>query len=327
VKALKRVMRDTCTQCNGNTLGVPCSACEGRGFVRVRCGQCWKWQAVNQFIGAKGGIVQNCGTCRGVYSNWGSKTLAERSAATKPRERLRGDGALRVPFVLRSGNRKTGPIPVTMTSARTCPQSCALFGKGCYAEGHMIAMHWRRLSNDLSGVTWSAFVELVRALPEGQLWRHNEAGDLPGDNETIDSRALAELVLANDGRRGFTYTHKPLTPENVDLIRGANDCGFVVNLSTDSLAAADDAAELGLPVVTVLPSNAVQNPTAHRTPSGRRIVVCPAVLREEITCATCQLCAVGKRKTIVGFPAHGDRKGQVTERLRQLPMFKEAPRV
>jgi hypothetical protein len=287
----------------------------------VRCSQCWKWQAVDQFIGATGRIIKRCLTCAETYSDWGNKTLEQRMAATKPRERLRGDGALRVSFVLRSGNRKTGPIPVTMSSARTCPESCALFGKGCYAEGHIIAMHWRRLSDEHSGVTWDEFVELVRALPDGQLWRHNEAGDLPGDNESIDVRALAELVLANEGKRGFTYTHKPLTSENVDAIRGANECGFVVNISTDSIAQADSVRAHGLPCVTVLP---VGTKTGSLTPGGNTIVVCPAVLREEITCATCQLCAVGKRKSIVGFPAHGDRKGQVTERLRQLPMFREA---
>lgn len=135
-----------------------------------------------------------------------------------------------------------------------------------------------------------------------------------------NGNALGVPCSACEGR-GFTYTHKPLTPLNADLIRGANECGFTVNVSTDSLADADAVAAIGLPVVTVLPSGATGH--GHRTPEGRHIVVCPAVLRDEITCETCKLCAIGHRKSIVGFPAHGDRKGQVTERLRQLPMFKE----
>ena len=323
MKALRRVMRKPCAMCDGAGLtgGLDeCESCEGRGFVRVRCSQCWKWQAVNQFVGATGRIIQKCLTCRGIYDGWSGKTLEERAAATKPRERLRGDGALRVSFVLRSGNRKTGPIPVTMTSARTCPKSCALYGNGCYAEGHILAMHWRRLSNEHSGLTWGQFVERVRALEPGQVWRHNEAGDLPGDDGEIDAQALAELVLANGGKRGFTYTHKPLTAENVDHIRGANHCGFVVNVSADSLDAADRAVSLGLPVVVTLPAGT--GARGAKTPMGRTVVTCPAALHETITCESCKLCAVGSRKSIVGFPAHGDRKGQVTQRLRQLPMFK-----
>lgn len=304
MKALRRVMRDPCTQCNGNTLGIPCSACDGRGFTRVRCGQCWSWQPVSKFIG-----------CRAL------DTLAPQDRL--PRAKLRGDAPLLVSFVLRSGNRKTGPIPVTMTSARTCPKTCALYGNGCYAEGHMTAMHWRRLSNGASGITWEEFCARVAMLPDGQVWRHNEAGDLPGDDGAIDAHRLAQLVLANGGKRGFTYTHKPVTPENADYIRGANQCGFVVNVSADDLASADDMADLGLPVVVTLSSGT--GARAGKTPQGRTIVTCPAALHESITCESCKLCAVGSRKSIVGFPAHGDRKNQVTQRLRQLPMFPGVP--
>ncbi len=58
------------------------------------------------------------------------------------------------------------------------------------------------------------------------------------------------------------------------------------------------------PVVTVLPDTVHGNVALH-TPAGRRIVVCPATYREDVTCASCQLCQRADRKVIVGFPAHG----------------------
>ena len=110
-------------------------------------------------------------------------------------------------FVRVSGNRKTGPIPVTNSAPVTCPDSCALKGAGCYAEHGPVYWHWRkRLALSLAELC-----RLIRTIPGGSLWRHNVAGDLPGNGETIDAAALHKIARANRGRRGFTYTHKPAT--------------------------------------------------------------------------------------------------------------------
>jgi hypothetical protein len=301
-----------------------CETCHGTGHKERRCTQCWRWKKTIHFRGARGNFTLRCGVCSKKYANWEKKPLDEREQATNPRKNIPNDGPLRVSFVVRSGNRKTGPIPVSMTSARTCPRSCPLYGRGCYAEQHMVSMHWRRISKG-KGLLWSTFISAVVALPAGQLWRHNEAGDLPGDDEEIDVNLFKQLLRANRGKRGFTYTHKPLTEQNVFLMLQANRLGFTVNASADSLSEADQKAALGLPVVVVLDHNA---PTRGiRTPDGRHVVVCPAQTRDDVTCESCELCYVAKRKSIVGFLAHGDRKKQITERHRQLPMFKETPRL
>jgi hypothetical protein len=52
----------------------------------------------------------------------------------------------------------------------------------------------------------------------------------------------------------------------------------------------------------VLPIDQVENCT---TPGGRKIVVCPATIRDGISCSSCQLCAISNREAIIGFPAHG----------------------
>lgn len=211
----------------------------------------------------------------------------------------------------RSRNAKTGPIPVSTTGQSTCPDVCPFKAGGCYAKGGPLAMHWRKVGAGIAGTDWSTFCESVKALPEGQLWRHNQAGDLPGDGVTIDALAMTELVHANARRKGFTYTHYPVTgvstaeAANRREVQHANGAGFTVNLSANNPAHADALADLGVgPVVTVLPAEQTENTT---TPKGRKVVVCPATQRDDVSCATCKLCS-RQRDVIVGFPAHGASK-------------------
>ena len=208
----------------------------------------------------------------------------------------------RAALTLRSANAKTGPIPISITSKATCPASCAFKDNGCYADNQPLSFHWKKVTEG-GGKMWPEFCSDVASLPGGQLWRHNVAGDLPGDQQAIDREALELLLEANFGRRGFTYTHYR-GPDNVDAIAFANVCGLTTNLSANSPEEADVLADIGAgPVVCVLPHDQKVN---SKTPAGRTIVVCPATVRDDVTCATCGLC-YRQRDTIVGFPAHGSR--------------------
>ena len=218
-------------------------------------------------------------------------------------------------LTLKSRNAKTGPIPVSTTTAQACPTSCPFNhgnAGGCYAAAGPLALFWRKVSSGAAGVAYADFLDQVDALPRGQLWRHNQAGDLAGVGDALDIAALDHLVAANLGKRGFTYTHKPLARKSErEAVARANASGFTVNLSANNIAHADQLAALDIgPVVCVLPSDATEN-TA--TPAGRKIVVCPATQRDDVSCATCGLCAVsrmanGQPRAIVGFPAHGTQK-------------------
>lgn len=204
-------------------------------------------------------------------------------------------------FTLKSENAKTGPIPVTTTSADSCPDICPLKSGGCYAKSGPLALHWARNMK----LTLAELLARVEALPQGQLWRHNQAGDLPQDGRgNIDGGALRQIVDANQGKRGFTYTHHLTAFKgNREAIRDANRDGFTINLSANTLQHADKLADLAIaPVVVVLPSTQSTNTT---TPNGRKVVICPATQRKDVTCATCKLCSHAKRSVIVGFPAHG----------------------
>jgi hypothetical protein len=171
---------------------------------------------------------------------------------------------------------------------------------GCYAKAGPLAIVWKEV--DDIGTDLKEFCDKIASLPNGQLFRHNQAGDLPGTGETIDTKALGAIVKASTGKRGFTYTHKnPFNKRNANAIAKANRNGFTINLSANNLGHADKLADLGIaPVVTVLPSDG----TSTTTPKGRRVVQCPATSRDDVSCKTCQLCQ-RQRDVIVGFPAHG----------------------
>lgn len=218
----------------------------------------------------------------------------------------------------KSANVKTGALVVTTSARATCWSGCAFFLSGCYALGGKLGIHWSAVSKGERGEIWPDFLRTLAAALKrnpAPIWRHNQAGDLPGDGARIDRTALLQLarVSRDSGRVGFTYTHKPLLPgqapeaaANLRALREAARAGFVVNASANNPAHADALADLGgLPVCVTVPEETA--PTSF-TPAGRKVVVCPAQQREGVTCATCRLCSRADRSVIIGFLYHGAGK-------------------
>jgi hypothetical protein len=205
-----------------------------------------------------------------------------------------------------SSNRKTGKMPVTTSNRTTCPDACPLKKNGCYAEDYYTQLHWNKVTDGTRGKDWKDFLSDIKALPNLTLWRHNVAGDLRGTNNHIDVQALKELTQANEGKDGFTYTHYPLdNAVNITAVIQANDNGFTVNGSANTLEQADSYKSLGIPTVVILPENVSK---VSYTPAGNRVVVCPAQTSEKVTCSSCGLCQVAKREYIIGFRVHGTGK-------------------
>jgi hypothetical protein len=208
-----------------------------------------------------------------------------------------------------SSNSKTGPIPVSTSSRETCPTACPFRGAGCYAESGPLAIHWSAVTSGARGVVWEDFLKSVAALPPGQLWRHNQAGDLYNPSSAVGRYALAALVAANRGRRGFTYSHHPRTPATVQAFKAATAHGFTVNASCDSEAQADHAIAQGLRVVFVVPSTETRN--TWITPGGNRAILCPAQRFDGMTCERCRLCQSRPQHVAIAFKAHGTGRRRV----------------
>ena len=207
----------------------------------------------------------------------------------------------------KSANAKTGPIPVSTTSKASCPTNCNLQGNGCYAESGPLNIHWTKITEGNRGTDWATFCDTITALPMGQTWRHNQAGDLPSsDKVQIDADMVKMLVSANQGKNGFTYTHYSMDVQsNADTVAYANTNGFTINLSAENLDQADSMVSLAIaPVVTIIPEGMDKT---FKTPKGNTVVTCPATYKDDVSCATCKLCAK-QRNTIIAFPVHGISK-------------------
>jgi hypothetical protein len=225
-------------------------------------------------------------------------------------------GRLRFHLTVRSGNAKTGPIPVSTSSAKTCPTTCPFMGNGCYAASGPLALHWKAVTAGKRGNPWQEFLADVAALPAGQIWRHNAAGDLYRPGTVIGRTALAQLVAANRGKRGYTYSHHKRTPATVAAFKAATANGFTVNASCETVAGADHAIAQGLRAVFVVPSTETR--TAWDTPDGNRAVLCPAQRIDGLTCEKCRLCQSRPQNVAVAFKAHGTGRRKVEAVLAAL---------
>lgn len=248
---------------------------------------------------------------------------------------------LRFHFTRVSSNSKTGPIPTVIVGRSSCPPSCPLYNGGCYALGGNVRIHWNRATE--KGGTLEELVDHINRLPLGQVWRYGVAGDLPGNEETISPFMIGKLIAANQGKRGFAYTHKnPRDRHNARMIRRMNAHGFTVNLSANNLAEVDEYLALDIaPVVTIIPDdfggeqvtttkitgNKVVSKTVGlwrtcRTPGGARVIQCPAEYNERVQCASCggaqgPLCQRKDRDFVVGFTTHGAAKRKASEVARR----------
>ena len=176
-----------------------------------------------------------------------------------------------------SGNRKVGPIKVTTSEKSSCPSECGIADE-CYASGGPLAIHWNKVGEGQRGDNWDGFVNRVKRFRKNELWRHNQAGDLPQDeNGKLDADKCEALADAASHTDGWTYTHyNPMDKHNFEVIQNMNSVGgLVVNLSADTMEQADTYSRLGIaPVTVVLPEDAPN--MGNKTPEGLPIVVCPA---------------------------------------------------
>ena len=208
-----------------------------------------------------------------------------------------------VHLVARSGNSKTGPVPVTYRPMVTCPVDCPFLPGGahggCYGTGRLFASaKYRAGDMDVETAIWR--VRLGKE-PGARYLRDRVVGDvvtLAGEIDRDYLAAITEIATVN-GLVPFGYTHAWRLFTVGDMAWLAR-IGYVMNASVETARQVEQAAALGMPVTIVdeaMPEGAEI--------AGRRLVTCPAQTRDGITCADCGLCAKADRTTVIRFLPHG----------------------
>lgn len=234
--------------------------------------------------------------------------------------------SVKVPMFLltsKSDNVKTGRMAVSTSPSWTCPEACPLRKQGCYGSYGMVDIWWDRISkkDGDANLEYDTLLQRIKRLPNCSYWRHNQAGDFVpavGHRNRISAQHALLLAVVGKGKKGFTYTHYPVVKingtsqrtinTNRSTIGELNDSGFTVNVSANSPGHADEIIDSGVnaPVVTILPRHfEKQGISVSKTPKGRTIVTCPAVIEKHMNCRKCRACMNPKRKVVIGFPTHG----------------------
>ena len=208
-------------------------------------------------------------------------------------------------FVKRSSNVKIGPIPATMSSRSTCSDLCPFKRSGCFGDNFPLSLHWDRL--DRSGLSWEEMIGKIQALQPLTLFRHNVVGDLHLlEDGSIDKVKLEQFAAAAEHKKPIIYTHSPKTTRNLNALSKLRESrGLVVNVSCETFAQAERALSLGVNAVLTVKRSEI--PVTARKSKTLTFVPCPAESKDDVTCATCKLCARDRVASgvVVTFHAHG----------------------
>lgn len=231
---------------------------------------------------------------------------------------------------LSSNNGKTGGMVVTSAPRQTCPGDCPFWNNGCYGQNYGINFTWAAISQEChkNGLTFEEYVVKLRSLPKGRKVRGNQVGDLPGTGNNLNPErciALAKAMGCNK-KQAFTYSHKPLTPENIEVFKAMLAHNYTVNISCETVAKVKQAWANGLPAVLTVPED---NPDTMDLGDGVHAVTCPQQVWKAkkrlkadgtpLTCEDCMLCWIkSNKRPVIMFKAHGNQKKKLHNVLRVL---------
>ena len=202
-----------------------------------------------------------------------------------------------VHLVKRSSNSKIGPIATSYRPQTTCPSTCRFLPSnegGCYATGRINGMA-KKYSKSYT------HAEAAETLRGATMFRDRVVGDCSTADGLVDYDYINSIadVCAELDIPAFSYTHMW---QDMDVTRIPSN--YVMNASTESIAEAAMAVDLGFP--TVITSDDIAEGTII---NGKRVVTCPAQTRDNVTCATCKLCSKS-RSSIIRFLVHGIAKNK-----------------
>lgn len=207
------------------------------------------------------------------------------------------------------GNRKVGPGTVTTARERSsCPADCDAWSE-CYGAnptqsgrdlfGNVTAAP---RDGDLPAAVSRRATRAVRFGVVGDYLRPAPAGAPVAqviDRDYLESTNAAARIAQGRGLPVWSYTHAWSPNPNRENVE-REMFAYPVRASVASWDAAADAIARGwAPAVITDPDD----PNLGQVIAGRRVVVCPAQVKEGVTCDRCHLCA--RESVTVAFLRHG----------------------
>ena len=222
---------------------------------------------------------------------------------------------IKILYIPRSNNAKTGDISQTYSACTTCSASCPFKGHGCYGENFTTRINWKR-----ANCTEKTLSDTMDEKGHTHIVRHNVAGDMckPGTSE-LDTALLHDLIKAwkATGVTAYTYTHADKVPMNFIKVQHAIEQGFIVNMSCETLEQVKVCHENHVPAVLAVYDWTEKNKVTRRI-DGITYRLCPATYDKNITCRDCGKCWKSERKEVIVFPAHGIGKKKTRDFLIDL---------
>jgi hypothetical protein len=231
-------------------------------------------------------------------------------------------------YVKKSGNTKlagsSGRVDATYASIKkSCPSTCELRDKGCYAQQSYVGMIVNRLDRRAKGQT-----PLTIARAEAKVIDQAYSGrNIPpntflrlhvsGDSRTVKGTRVLSKAVSRWGKRGgtkaYSYTHAWRTVPR-------KEWGEVsVLASVANLREADEAYKKGYAPALVVPEH--PGPKSYKL-NGSDItwIPCPAQTKENVGCSDCKLCMRDQylidSKHGITFAAHGINKNKLKRHLQ-----------
>ncbi len=214
-----------------------------------------------------------------------------------------------------SDNAKIGKISMTAASQNSCPPTCPLRGKGCYAEVGRANLVTSRLN--LSPVInpvkiAEAEAAAIRKLSGRRMLRLHVVGDCYIDE---GAKILAQAAAEHTAKKGmavFTYTHGHTTKRE-------SWGGISVLRSCETIEQVKQAHEDGFAAAMVVDNHETGKAVKH---GDFTLVPCPQQIGTKNNCADCKLCTKDKllhdKKMVIAFAVHGARAKMAKEVLNSV---------
>ena len=211
-------------------------------------------------------------------------------------------------LVLKTSNSKLGNVSSTYASIdSSCPNTCALKNKGCYAQLSFVGIHTSKLNsaNLNSSTVARQEANLIKNAIENKKNIRPLRLHVAGDCRTAFAAKTVSDAAKNWNNPVWTYTHAWKT-----VSRSTWGKKISVLASVDNLLEIKQAFRKGYAPAVIV--SKFPNGKKAFFNDGYKFIPCPNQTHENITCETCKLCwndnKLKQLKAVIAFEAHGVKR-------------------